>query len=98
MSIQEQLMEYMIQDIVEMITNNQGLEYDEALNKFYNSEIFEKIKDGETGLYRESSAYVYDLFRDEICMNRQEKCQRKKERQWDCLNQKRNDGLKRVRT
>ena len=48
------------------ITNDQGIEYDEAMNKFYSSEVFEKLQNHETGLYRESSAYVYDLFRDEM--------------------------------
>ena len=32
----------------------------------YNSEVFEKLQDEETGLYKESSAYVYDLFKDEM--------------------------------
>ena len=63
---QEQLIEYMIQDIVELLTVEQGIEYDEAMNKFYNSEVFEKLQDKDTGLYLESPAYVYDLFRDEM--------------------------------
>ena len=66
MSKQEQLIEFVIQDVVEMITNDQGIEYDEAMNKFYSSEVFEKLQNHETGLDRESSAYVYDLFRDEM--------------------------------
>ena len=65
-SKQDQLIEYIILDIVDMITEEQGLEYDEAMNKFYNSEVFEKLQDEETGLYKESSAYVYDLFCDEL--------------------------------
>ena len=63
---QSQLIEYMIQDIVDMITTDQKIEYDEAMNRFYNSEIFEKIQDKETGLYLESPEYVYDLFKDEM--------------------------------
>ena len=66
MSKQDQLIEYIILDIVDMITEEQGLEYDEAMNKFYNSEVFEKLQDEETGLYNKSSAYVYDLFKDEM--------------------------------
>ena len=30
---------------------------------FYESEVFEKLNDPETGLYLESPAYIYDLFR-----------------------------------
>lgn len=63
---QNQLIEYMIQDIVDMLTTDQNIEYDEAMNKFYNSETFEKIQDKETGLYLESPEYVYDLFKDEL--------------------------------
>ena len=61
-----QLIEYIIQDIVDMFATDQNIEYDEAMNKFYNSEVFEKLQDKETGLYLESSEYVYDLFKDEL--------------------------------
>ena len=66
MGKQEQLIEYIIQDIVDMFSSDQDIEYEEAMNKFYNSEVFEKLQDEETGLYKESSAYVYDLFKDEM--------------------------------
>ena len=66
MSKQEQLIEYIVQDIVDMLTTDQNIEYDEAMNKFYNSEVFESLQDRETGLYLESSEYIYDLFKDEI--------------------------------
>ena len=60
-----QLIEYIIQDIVDMLATDQNIEYDEAMNMFYNSEVFENLLDQETGLYLESSGYIYDLFRDE---------------------------------
>ena len=60
-----QLIEYIIQNIVDMLATDQNIEYDEAMNMFYNSEVFEKLLDQETGLYLESSGYIYDLFRDE---------------------------------
>ena len=66
MSKQDQLIEYIVQDIVDMLATDQNIEYDEAMNKFYNSEVFEKLQDKETGLYLESSEYVYDLFKDEM--------------------------------
>ena len=70
MSKQEQLIEYIVQDIVDMFSSDQDIEYDEAMNKFYNSKVFEKLQDKETGLYMESSEYVYDLFKDEINFGR----------------------------
>ncbi len=66
MSKQDQIIEYIIQDIVDMLATDQNIEYDEAMNKFYNSEVFEKLQDKETGLYSESSEYIYDLFKDEM--------------------------------
>lgn len=66
MDKQKQLMEYIIQDIVYMFATEQDIEYDVAMDKFYNSEVFEKLQDEETGLYLESSDYIYDLFKDEV--------------------------------
>ena len=66
MSKHDQLIEYIVQDIVDMLATDQNIEYDEAMNKFYNSEVFEKLQDKETGLYLESSEYIYDLFKDEM--------------------------------
>lgn len=70
MGKQEQLIEYIVQDIVDMFSSDQNIEYDEAMNKFYNSKVFEKLQDKETGLYMESSEYVYDLFKDEMNFGR----------------------------
>ena len=67
---ENQLIEYMIQDIVDMFATDQNIEYDEAMNKFYNSKVFEKLQDIETGLYLESPEYVYDLFKDEMNFGR----------------------------
>ena len=66
MSKEKQLMEYMVQDIVEIIVEVRGIEYDEAMSILYNSLIYEKIMDQGTGLYRESPSYVYDLLDDEM--------------------------------
>jgi len=70
MGKQEQLIEYIVEDIVDMYSSDQKIEYDEAMNKFYNSKVFEKLQDKETGLYVESSEYVYDLFKDEMNFGR----------------------------
>lgn len=65
MTKQEQLVEYQIQDIIEYIVTDMQIEYDKAMQIFYNSQTFDKLMDIETGLYLESSAYVYGLFQDE---------------------------------
>jgi len=35
-------------------------------NVVYNSQIFEKVSDVETGLYKESPSFIYELFKDEL--------------------------------
>lgn len=65
MSKPQMLIEFAIQDIVAYIVEDKGIEFDEAMNEFYGSEIFEKLQDESTGLYLESSAYIYDLYMDE---------------------------------
>lgn len=65
MSKQEQLIEFTIQDIIHYLATDLHIEYDDAMNIFYNSETFDKLQDIETGLYLESSAYVYGLLQDE---------------------------------
>lgn len=66
MTKEKQMIEYMIQDLVEIIVDVQKVEYDDAMAMLYASLIYDKISDIETGLYRESSAYVYGLFQDEM--------------------------------
>ena len=66
MSKQEQIIQLVTEDIIEMIVEEKKVEYDEAMNKFYSSDIFTKLNDIETGLYLESSAYIYELFKDEL--------------------------------
>lgn len=60
------MIEYMVQDLVEMLSEVQGIEYDIAMRMIYDSEVYEKLIDEKTGLYRESSSYVFDLLQDEM--------------------------------
>lgn len=60
------LTELNIQDIVAYIVEDMAIEYDEAIDAFYRSATFGKLSDKGTGLYRESAAYVYELFKAEI--------------------------------
>ena len=66
MDKKKQMIEYMVQDLIEIISETQNLEYENAMNLLYNSEIYNKLLDIETGLYRESPAYVYGLLQDEF--------------------------------
>lgn len=66
MGKEQQMIEYMVQDLVEMLVEAQGIEYDIAMHTIYGSQIYEKLVNIETGLYRESPAYVYGLLQDEL--------------------------------
>lgn len=66
MGKEQQMMEYMVQDLVEIFTEEARIEYDQAMHTIYDSEIYEKLLDAETGLYRDSPSYVYGLLQDEL--------------------------------
>ena len=60
------LIEGVTQDVIAYIVEDEGIPIEQAMNTFYNSEVFTKLSDSETGLYRESSAYVAGLLKDEL--------------------------------
>lgn len=66
MTNKQQLIEFQIQDIIGYIVEDMKVEYDEAMRILYNSQTFDKLCDTETGLYSESSAYVYSILQDEL--------------------------------
>ena len=63
MSKREQLMEHITQDIIVFLIKDRELDVAEAINLFYNSIVFEKFHNEDTGLYLEGSLYIYDLLK-----------------------------------
>jgi hypothetical protein len=59
------MMDYVASVNINCIMKDQGLSADEAMKVFYNSQVFDRLCDVETGLYRESGGYVYDLYKIE---------------------------------
>lgn len=53
-------------DVVRYLVEKNGITLQEAISTFHNSETFSALEDFETGLYIESSAYVYDLLLSEL--------------------------------
>jgi hypothetical protein len=51
-------------DVVSAIVEETSGSTQEAMKAFYNSEVFDRLCDTETGLYRESGGYVYDLYKN----------------------------------
>ena len=60
------LIEGITKDIIIYLIEDFGMDIPEAIVLFHNSEAFEKLSDETTGLYIESSAYVYELLKSEI--------------------------------
>ena len=66
MSERQQCMEFITQDIVVYLMKDRKIEVEDAMLLFYNSAVFSKLHDENTGLYLESSLYVYDLLKNEL--------------------------------
>jgi hypothetical protein len=65
MDVKRALIEGITQDLILFIVEDSDIPIEEAMAKVYNSIVFEKLSDFQTGLYRESSAYVYEMLKDE---------------------------------
>lgn len=55
-----------IKDMAMWLMEDFKYSLEEALDCVYNSELFEKLQDLETGVYYESSGYNYELLKDEL--------------------------------
>ena len=59
------MINYVTTEVIMDIINDRAIGVQEAMKIFYNSEVFNRLCDYETGLYRESGGYVYELYKDE---------------------------------
>ena len=66
MNKQKALIEGILQDVISYLVEDDDLSIEQSMDILYKSTLSEKLLDIETGLYRESSAYVYGLLKDEI--------------------------------
>ena len=53
-------------DIVGFLMEDYGKSMEDSLNILYNSETFQKLNNPDTGLYFQSSRYVYQFLKNEI--------------------------------
>lgn len=60
------LVEGITKDIIGYLMEDNGCDLLTAIKEFYNSETFTKLSDEATGLYVESSAYVYEILKEEL--------------------------------
>jgi hypothetical protein len=54
-----------IPSIITMIMDGYSMNYEEALDSFYTSATGASLSDDETGLYGQSSLYIYGLYVNE---------------------------------
>ena len=67
MSEQEQfLINSLVSSLITMLMERCGMKLSEAMDTFYNSQLYEKIMDKETGLYIQSAPYNYELLKHEL--------------------------------
>lgn len=64
------LIEGITKDIVAYLMEDNDMDLSTAIRLFHNSETFEKLSDDNTGLYIESSAYVYEILKTELKMGK----------------------------
>ena len=64
--IQKQMIEFSTMDLVKSVAESQKLPLPKAMEIVYKSHFFKKLQDPETGLYRESKAYLIRRFNQEI--------------------------------
>ena len=62
----EYMKEAMAADLAELLSNDLELTIPEALDILYNSETYLKLSDPNTGLYFQSTLYVYSYLQQEI--------------------------------
>ena len=58
--------EEIVKDLIARLMDERGLSMQEAFDTVYNSRLFEKLSDPQTGLYFQSSGYVYSYLQEEI--------------------------------
>ena len=62
----QNMKEEIVKDLISRLMEECGLTMQEALDKVYNSRLFEKLNDPKTGLFFQSSGYVYSYLQEEL--------------------------------
>ena len=62
----QNMKEDIVKDMISRLMEELGLSMQDAFVKVYNSHLFEKLSDPKTGLYFQSSGYVYSYLLDEL--------------------------------
>jgi hypothetical protein len=60
------LKETLSKDLIALLMEKRSMGMEEAFRWYYNSDIFKKISDPETGLFFQSPGYVYSYLEEEM--------------------------------
>lgn len=66
MSDFQYMVECITRDLINILVERDGMEMQEAIDQVYTSKTFQHIHDERTGLYFQSSQYVYETLKEEI--------------------------------
>lgn len=70
MNVSEQEFKFMVEgvtsDLIQLMIDRQGCSFSEAVNAVYGSSIYAALLRPASGLYSQSSGYVYSLLKDEL--------------------------------
>ena len=62
----QNMKEEIVKDLIARLMNERGLTMAKAFDAVYTSRLFEKLSDPKTGLYFQSSGYVYSFLESEL--------------------------------
>lgn len=60
-----------VEEIVSLLQEDYGMKILDAFNTVYNSNLYKKLIDTETGLYIQSPLYIYEYLKEEINESKQ---------------------------
>lgn len=66
MKEKDYMIEGLVKDLAVFLIQDFRMSMEEALRTLYNSDTFAKMEDESTGLYYQSSRYVYDFLKNEL--------------------------------
>ena len=64
--LQIKSLEQLVHDLTLMLMSDYGYDIQSAINIIYQSKTFEKMENPDTGLYYQSSVYVYTFLKEEL--------------------------------
>lgn len=55
-------------DVIRMLMEDFGYDMAKAMNLLYTSDTYHKLENEGTGLYYQSSVYLYDMLKEELAL------------------------------